>query len=197
MALEVVTHRWCDVCLQNEDEEVHEPGTEVVVQINALKARKMDLCDRCRKEWIDPLIELIRDFPTVDAAPTTVKGSRNRGGGSMAEKPGHTIPCKIPDCTGYRGGYKHLKSFRAHLSAAHPGVTLDDYRRQYGEPEFEAEPSGDQMLAIDEDAFTCGIDGCQVSYSPQTHTRPSQALGVHKAQAHGIRGKAKKKADSA
>lgn len=187
MAKEIVA--WCDVCLnQNEDEPVRTPGREVVVQLDQLKARSLDLCEPHYKEYIEPVRGLLIDMgSTVDTQRIKKAPGSPRQASKLPESTPGPFRCQVEvdgkPCGG--GPYKDIRSLRAHTNAGHD-MSFVEYRAAYGDP--QPEPVTE---VSDDPQYTCGIDGCTTSYPPERHARPSQALAVHKAVKHGIRGKTK------
>lgn len=152
------------------------------------------------------------------AAPSAapVKRARARTAAEGDERPG-PFDCLVPGCTGRNNtrmggpGYKNLHALKAHLRFAHfpGGLTYEDYVQTYGRPQPLGEGSvpgfGEgsvpafQDVAISYPAedveipdhgpnYLCGINGCEVSYPPEKYNMPKQALGMHRARIHGVRG---------
>lgn len=203
MAKEMTIHVWCDACAITEQKEP--ASTTPPIAIGANKPRTLDLCDRHTKELVTPLLDLlVQDGSVVEGGPSvaTLKpGRRSRAGipkGGVNGTPG-PFDCKVPDCTGRHSfvkggrGYPNLGALKAHISYAHE-LTFTDYEEQYGEARAE-QPPGDHPSLLDQELpdpgpnFVCGIDGCDKSYPPDEFKAPKQALGVHRAQAHGVPGK--------
>ncbi len=245
MAKEIVTHSWCDLCL---DDDIREPGVELVAQVGAgTKQKLVDLCERHRKELADPLVALLAEHGRTAGPPSTAllteKKTRSK------DMPGPFL-CQVPDCTSEKI-YAAAGSLSWHVRSQHEPMTFGEYRQQYGlvraelppdelaafnakramrrRPGAKSEPAAqaDEPLdlpvdkavdkavdmAVDRAAdqvrdalqtdtgealdsrfadlspeeYTCRVDGCDVSYPPSKHARPTQALGVHLARKHGIR----------
>lgn len=76
MAQEIVT--WCDVCMR-EDQKV--PGSAVVIALNHMKPKALDLCETHVKELVDPLWTLLEEEarplggsePTIPEEPSKPK----------------------------------------------------------------------------------------------------------------------------
>ncbi len=63
---DVVVHYWCDVCYA-EDESRNEidPATGMVTVSLGLPPRTLDLCEAHRKDFIDPLAELLAEHGRI------------------------------------------------------------------------------------------------------------------------------------
>jgi len=201
MAKEVTIHNWCDVCMR-EDVRTEATTTPELV-VGATKARTLDLCEVHRKELLDPLLNLLKeDGAVADKAQPAAAAARParryaKWSSGTNSSPG-PFDCLVPGCTGRHTvanggpGYSPLGALKSHVRYAH-NLSPVEYEAQYGhpqrlsevqqQPQLELEPTGDQ--------FVCGIDGCTVSYPADQYARPHQALGVHRAQAHGVKGKGK------
>lgn len=207
MAKEMTINVWCDACAITEQRE---PGqTTPPIAVGNHKPRTLDLCDAHTKELVTPLLDLlVQDGVMVEGGPSvaTLKpGGRKRRHSSDPSIPRGGVngtpgpfDCKVADCTGRHSfvkggrGYPNLGALKAHISYAHE-LSFPDYVDAYGEPQAEQPP--DHPSLLDEPAlpdpgpdFTCGIDGCTKSYPPDDYKAPKQALGVHRARAHGVPG---------
>lgn len=180
MAREVVTHIWCDVCMHTDDVYTEATETPPIVLGN-MKPRVLALCDVHTKEVYEPIKELLTELGQVaDAAkfPGTSPGSG-------------TWPCPDPACHKHDRPFKHEQSLRNHSKQVH-GMTIAELRRFHageaglfdGEPEVQvaATPPPKVTEAV------CDQRGCDVAYTWPEYKAPAQAMGVHRAKAHGIRG---------
>ena len=199
MAKEIVTHSWCDLCLGVD--ENREPATQLdqVVTLGLGKGAKplsLDLCERHHKELFEPLLEALSAF----GAPVMDPSSASRASGPRAHaspasgshRPG-PFRCMVPDCASVLANTGSLGS---HLRQTH-GLTMKDYRKQHGDPvrlagEGESESaSGEPGLFEGEQigAPEASCPYCDKVYSHANgNNRPTQALGLHLARAHGIKG---------
>lgn len=181
MAREVITKIWCDVCLQDD---VYTDGSETPpITIGSLKPRVMALCDVHVKEVFDPIKELLTELGQV--LPQQ---------GTMARMPGTSPgsgvwPCPDPQCAKHTRPYKHEQSLRNHVRQEHQ-MALTEWNEKFGIVEegalFADAPKADDGPAVT--TVKCDQPGCDVSYSYPDYKRPAQAMGVHRAKAHGIRG---------
>ena len=184
MAKEIVSYTWCDVCL-NAEEEVRSEADEVTIQIDTLKPRALALCETHNKELLEPLRQALLDLgQKVDQMVAAAPG---RPATILGAEP---IMCEL--CGG--GPYKGKGSRASHVRSTH-GIDQREYRRRVAEmrgeepaPESPAESLFSDTEEIP-DAFKCDVDGCGKVYDPRKYERPAQALGMHKAKSHGIRGR--------
>lgn len=153
------------------NDPVLEEGLEVVIQLGTLKPRLIAVCPVHRKELIDPLSDIVKDLPTVDAV--NVPG-RPRQGAEM-----NTALCKACDTP-----LKNSSSLASHVRQIH-NLTLGDYREQYEMTEEERAAQAQEKVQA-----TCTEEGCDWS-TPARPNRVNQVLGLHKQRAHGIAGAAK------
>lgn len=195
---EIQVSTWCDVCRQDE---VYTPGesTPPISLSTSGKAKTLDLCEAHRKELIDPLASLLKAVGVaVERPEPSIPYSATR----KAQAPSALVKltpgpfeCKVPGCEAPLNppnggkGFKNLGSLQSHLRLSHQ-MKLTAYRREYGDPLEDREQPGEEEtldIPVGDEAQVCGIDGCQVSYSPERYNRPAQALGLHRWRAHGIR----------
>jgi hypothetical protein len=176
MAREVVTHIWCDVC--NEDDQ-RTPGEELPpIQFSPqMKPRVLALCEPHKKEWYDSFKELLVNVGQLVEGESLVGSEENK----------RTVECIVPGCT---TKLKNQGSRNAHLRQIH-GMTWTEARAKYledGQVTLELETTKEKAYTV-----ACDQPGCDQSYSYPEYTRPRQAIGLHKRQAHGIRGATKMK----
>jgi len=183
----VIVNSLCDPCYRDGEESA---GEEVVVAFGDLarsKPQVMLTCERHRKEFYDPLRELLEAF---GASP---EGSAPAGGSTKARKDREPGPfkCMVEGCTAVP--LKNVGSFNAHVRQKHD-LTRGAYVEIYGEPQ----QLGQQSLPIDttpigDSVATC--PECEKVYSHELgNNRPLQALGVHLARVHGISAESRKAA---
>ena len=172
---------WCDICLADEDERT--PGGEVVIQLGNLKPRLLALCDRHMDEIYNPLRELLQDMPIADSVPPNSAGfmPTKRQGENAGD-----FTCLVPDCG---RPYKYKGSLRTHLNEVH-NMTLQEMVKQYG---ADAPEEATLAFSVGEDekppkVTRAECDKCDTVYEWPEHKRPAQALGVHKATVHKIKG---------
>lgn len=176
MAREFVTHIWCDVCLEQDD--IRTEGSETpAITIGNMKPRVLALCDTHMKEHYEPVKQMLQEL----GQPVDLPVQRSHRSDRVEE--GEEMECPYPGCTGY-GPYRLKSSLRNHFKDVH-GTTLVEWEATQG---GEVKPSA----KIPEE-FVCGVEGCDVAYDPAVYNRASQAIGMHRAKAHGIAGTSKKK----
>lgn len=191
MAREIQTFTWCDVCLENEERT---DAIEVSVQMDALKPRVIAMCEPHRKQFIDPLRDLLIEHGQTTNSPSSTSASPVPGGGGGQFG---LFECGMCD----KGPYAHKQSLRSHIRATH-NMTVTEYRAELARrgveqdhtavtPSATPEPAEDTetlFYNVDEpvEKFTCEVCGKQ--YPPGQYARPAQAIGMHRAKAHGIRG---------
>ena len=181
MASEVVTHCWCDICLSAQ---VHEPGVPVQVTLgfaNDARALVMDMCESHRKEFVDPLGELLAKHAR-NVEPKRPY-SRARSNSAKAEGP---FRCLVPGCAKTERLYPNLGALTSHVRHRH-GLKVNDYRQQYGivpvDQSAESPEEDQEQPAV----YACTAKGCDKTYSSPPNKRPAQALAVHRSRAHGIK----------
>lgn len=168
MARELVTHIWCDVCLSEDDAYVEGEETPPVV-IGSIKPRVLGLCETHRKLFVE-FRTLLMDVGQIVDVPAP-----RREGGATGE-----FPCPACDRV-----YSYRSSLNSHVERAH-GKTIAELRAEVPDaPLFE---EGDDETPPPLTRAECGVDGCDVVYEWPKHKRPAQAIGVHRRQAHGIKG---------
>lgn len=180
----------CDPCLERNDEEVQAVAEETI-SFGGIKPRLLAVCAKCQKEFVDPLRDLIMDIgQIVDSVPPlpTQKGATGGGGNAKGEF----------ECLECGRQYNYKGSLRTHVQDKH-GMTLQEMAiRHSGD-----NPDAQLQLGIDDEnkpevtRAECDQEGCDVVYEWPQHVRPAQAIGVHKARAHGIKGQKKAKASAA
>lgn len=184
MAREVVTHIWCDVCLQEDDQHVEAVETPPIT-VGTMKPRVLALCERHTKEVYEPFKELVTDLGVV-AHDTTASAAPRRSPGTS---PGSGIfPCPVPECEKQTHPFKHEQSLRNHSKQVH-GVPINELREAYPDgPEPTLFAAAEESGAPKVREVTCGFEGCDVTYSWPTHRLPAQAMGVHRSKKHGVKG---------
>lgn len=206
MAKQVVVHVWCDLCsateLEADLEESRTPGrTTLPIHLGVGKAKTLDLCEAHEKELLEPLREALAHSGVVTdtaatSGPRTATSSSKASSSKARVGEDRPLHCRVPDCT--LGPYGHVQSLRTHVRSYH-GLTLTEMRTRYG-PEYvppgdrpsEESTELDQGPALwedeeDDSQWACGVGDCPKVYRPGEYRRPAQALGVHRANAHGIR----------
>lgn len=181
------------------------------------KPRTLDLCDTCYKELVQPLVDLLAEQGAPVDAPAKGKAhgatssprAAVQGVGSVllpqdagGEAQGG-YRCLVPGCTQRGAGSPNRAAFSAHLRYAHPDLGgVAGYEATYERlPAWlprsvrKAAPAHDDATTShvdpahpDHPDYVCGIDGCTKAYPLGDYRRPAQALGVHRQQAHGVRG---------
>src|SRR4051812_8556029 len=81
VATEVLTRRWCDVCLSGEG-GLRVEAEAATVAVNGF-GRELDLCQPCRDRYLAPVIELLTEYghePERPHRPRAPKISRREPG---------------------------------------------------------------------------------------------------------------------
>ena len=184
----VITNSLCDPCYR-DGEQVE--GEEVVIALGDLarfKAQTMLMCERHRKEFYEPLRDLLDEFgASTEGGPVfaSTKARKDRVSGPFK--------CQVDNCGA--APLKNVGSFNAHVRQMH-GLTRGEYVGLYGEPTA----LGQDALPVDatpigESEAKCEVPGCGKVYSHELgNNRPLQALGVHLARVHGISAESRKEA---
>lgn len=192
MAREVVTHVWCDVCLQEDN--YSEAKELPPITLGGMKPRVLALCELHEKEVYQPIRELLTELGVV--ADSLHTGTKFPG-----TSPGSGVwPCPDPGCPKHTKPYKHEQSLRNHARDVH-NVSITVLRKQFGpggggapdEALFDEEDPGPAPAVTE---AVCDVEGCDKVYAWPEIRYPAVALGVHKSKAHGIRSaeKARRKA---
>lgn len=197
MAKEVMTYTWCDICLEQDERTDAE---EFTIQINALKPRLLALCDKHRTEVLDPVRNLLPDLPKAEPAPVSEPTRRRGVGRPVVFQPNAEegrYQCTL--CPGQRS-YANARGLRSHGLSMH-GMRAAEFAQALANPEahqeaLQAEPDSDLFAEGGEiSEYKCEVCGQEFPHSQ--YSRPSQALGMHKARAHGIAGKSRAQHPSA
>lgn len=186
MAREIVTHVWCDYCMEEDD--TRSPATElapITIMVGnrvIFKPRMLALCDKHEQDfnanYYEPLKDYLTTFGQIPEGETVVGSEENK----------RRVRCPIPDCDSRP--FKHTASMRSHVRRHH-NLTMGQVEDKYG---ADALPKSNP---VDEErepyTLECGERDCDVSYTYPDYRRPEQALAVHKARTHGIAGAKKQK----
>lgn len=218
MAREVVLIISCDLCQDLDDKKV-EAKEMPPVQIGNNKARILALCPDHQKQFFDQFQTVLLDLGvTTDVLANTQTGrtkkkssssSSNGGDGGSGKKP-HPgidsdpealIPCPlIAECKTDHS-FKSRGSLQGHMKNFHNGVSVGAALERMG-MEFLLDENGD-IAAPDSHRDSgptspptvqraeCDQEGCDTVYEWPKHARPNQALSIHKAKVHGIKGQSK------
>lgn len=180
MARQLVTHIWCDVCLHEGEAQVEAEETPPVT-IGTLKPRVLALCEVHRKEF-DAFKDLVAGLGQI--ADSAVAQSGQKEGPNTGD-----FVCPDPECG---KGYRYRSSLDSHVERRH-GMTLAQLRARL------AGDGPEPMLELPEDApqgekppkvTRTECEHCEPGetvYEWPANKRPTQALGVHLARAHGIK----------
>lgn len=173
MTQEVKVIIWCDPC-QAEDARTEGDHYEPV-QLPGAKPLAVDLCERHYKEFLAPLEEMLSAHGQKAGAPSPApsSGQRRYRPREGSDPIGPPYLCKVPDCPSEHD-YANAASLGSHVRTVH-GLTLADYRG--------ALTSGDWPESAVR-SWACTEPGCDKDYSE--NALPAQALGLHRAKAHGI-----------
>jgi hypothetical protein len=197
MARELVTHIWCDPCLSPEEggEPTYTKGEELpAITLGTMKPRVLAMCEVHRKEYYDAFRDLVARLGQVvpeGAAPSAPRSSSHAG----------SFPCPVPDCPKHTNPYRHDTSLGSHARREH-GATVAELRARYGQEEPQGALDLHQEGALAGEPITSEkkppaitrteCEDCGVVYEWPKNARPSQALGVHRARAHGVKGEGRK-----
>jgi len=189
MAKEILTRVWCDLCLGEDDsreEATHRDNAVTLGLGRGARPLSLDLCERHYKELLEPLVEALSGYgaPVGDAPAIRSPRAKSTPSSQSAAPEAGPFRCQFPDCDAL---LKNAGSFNAHVRQQH-GMTRGVYVETYGEPQVEAEREALPVISnpIGEDRAVCEV--CGKIYSHELgNNRPTQALGVHLARAHGIR----------
>lgn len=212
MAKEIQVHVWCDLHMLQGAEQVAGETTTPIAIGNA-QPKTLDLCEPCRKELLDTLVQLLQDEGADASSTAAPKPQRRQPGRSRGVNatPG-PFDCEVPDCGGRLTvrnggeGYGTLGALKSHMYHAHRDLGFGGYVERYGKPQpmgagqqaaapepaiFEwgaAPQDGPQPPVLPDPGpdFLCGIDGCERTFGHMQ--KPPQALGIHRARLHGIKG---------
>lgn len=116
MVREVIT--WCSPCFA---EDVREQATTVVIALDALKPRALDVCERHRKELVEPLRELLSEMGVIVDSSTPAPQSRS---------------------SSY--SYEHACSFDGCGKSFKSSKSLSTHRRVVHNIDSEGKPRGDE-----------------------------------------------------
>lgn len=196
MTRELVVNVWCDVC------EDREPGETTPPLLADGKTRTLDLCERHRKELVDPLLAALREHGAAAeeraALPTSAAPRRTRRPRAEVPPEGEIV-CKVPGCV-RRGvaGSSTVLAFKQHVRTRHD-LTAQEYVATYGKPRTIAGAevelwAPDPEPVVPGDPWVCGVDDCTKRYDPEEYAMPAQALGLHRRTAHGVDGSSRRSA---
>ena len=165
MAREVIVRTWCDVHLTQDDEHVEGEELPPLALAPRTKPKVVALCEVHRKEFYDPLVQLLADLgqPVPDAAAaaaaTSVKRvNTGRGGPHM---------CPVDDCP-YLGG-PTISALQTHVRSHHD-TTLNDL--------VTAAAAAHSWGSSSPGCPECGRSGF----------KGLAGLGAHRFRAHGVGG---------
>ena len=184
----VIVNSLCDPCYRDGE---NTEGEEVVIALGDLarsKAQTMLLCERHRKEFYEPLRDLLDEFGAAVEGGPVLSSTKAR-----KDKEAGPFRCLADECTA--APLKNVGSFNAHVRQKH-GLTRGAYVEIFGEPT----PLGQEALPVDttpigDSEARCDVPGCGKVYSHELgNNRPLQALGVHLARVHGISAESRKAA---
>jgi len=190
MPKEVVVNAWCDPCYRDG---VHTPGEEVTLALGDLarfKPQVMLLCEPHRKEFYEPIRELLEEYgaATGTDASTPVPAKRRsstRTRSAYGPYPEGEWPCPYPDCD--RQDLPNKEALQRHIRMVH-GVTLGDFLAQRGDPATPKAPTSHMPLrAIPEQGVPmyCPMEDCSLSRSHDGPSKNKRALAAHFPKRHG------------
>lgn len=196
MAREVKTLIWCDLCL--ELDAVQAEGEEMpAITVGNKKPRVLALCKGHQVDFFDKFVEVLESAGiTVDQLTNPGRPTR-----SSAVRPhprtldastGKGVMCPIEGCEAKP--LKNVSTISSHLRQIH-AMSLYEAVGKDGQL-FDADGDPVEMPEIRAPRSTppevtraeCDQPGCDTVYEYPKHTKPVQALGVHMAKTHGIKG---------
>lgn len=198
MAREIITQIWCDICLE---EETYTSATETPpIILGIWKPRVLALCPVHRKEVYEPLEQVVRELGQI--LPEQASSEMRRPPGTA---PGSGVfPCPDPTCTKHTRPYKHEQSLRNHSKDVHGlnglkelyakfsgdgEAALFDARADAGLEEPQPEITSTTCAEMMKEYTGSATDSCDKAYAWPDYKRPRQAMAVHLAKTHGVRGK--------
>lgn len=194
MPKEVVINAWCDPCYREGEHTPAEEVTAALGDLARMRPQGLLLCERHRKEFYEPLRELLEEFGAqVGDAPTPVKKTRAkaRRGSNYGPFPAGEWECPLPDCDAT--DLKDKTAVQRHTRMIH-GVMLGDVLAEStgaapapsAAPVEPRKPTADMPLRnIPEQGVKmfCPVEGCNLAEKPSKNKR---SLAVHFSQRHGI-----------
>lgn len=185
MAREIVTTIWCDICM---DGGVKTEGIETPpITLGALKPRVLALCvsGENHMEIYTSIEQIVRDLG--QASDHLVNATPQRGRPRTVVPEGQGLQCPLCE-----GRYRNRSSLGTHLRTQHQ-TNFGELEQQQLFVEGSDVPP-EETPAPAQTRLECDL--CGKVYEWPKHSRPIQALSVHKARTHDIPGarKGKKKA---
>lgn len=208
MAREVKRIIWCDLCQQLDDVQT-EAEEMPPITVGARKPRVLAVCVGHKESFYDKFMEVLEEagipVDQLDSGTTKVRASTRRPGKGvdpMTTSTGKPVVCPlVQDCESRP--LKNISSMASHLRSKH-GMNLFEAVGKDGQlfdvdgtpidmPEVRAprEAPAITKAVCDEPGCTSGEDGGPVVYEWPKNQKPSQALGVHKARIHKVKGAGK------
>jgi hypothetical protein len=154
----------------------------VTIGLNTLKPRVLALCEVHTKEFIEPLKQVLADHGQIVAT--------SQGEDAIGEQ------CHIRSCGKV---LKNNSTLRSHYRQIHH-LTAEQYMPMVEDNRYVETVDELADLITDKGGdrpqpkiYKCDFPGCDTEYSPDETRVPAQALGVHKAKRHGIKGEGKRR----
>jgi hypothetical protein len=114
---EIVIFSYCDRCYQADSTKV-ETTDEVEVAVGEQMAR-LDLCDRCNRELLDPIRALVRAREAAQRALDKSTGGSSRKRRASRALPGPPARCQC-------GAAMQVRQRGAHARTRHDGANPED-----------------------------------------------------------------------
>lgn len=177
----------CDPC---SAKDINAEGEEEIISINNLKPRLVAMCESCRKEFLEPLEQLIKEHGTI-ATGDLVKPTKQAA--MLPGMPTVRVSCPVDGCG---AELKNEDSLVSHARSAH-GLVKSQVMAMLAGHEPDDVPRPDKKPNVVKAA--CDYvdpktkEKCDVVYEWPKDPRPTTALGVHKKMKHGISGAKKSK----
>ena len=148
MAREIILRTWCDPCLV-EEKQVEGQELPPLTLIPGRKPRVLALCEVHRKEFYEPLVELLAEHgQAVDSDGHPIPGTRGPYKKKVTPLAGEgAFPCPAEGCN-YVGGTKNR--LQSHARSVHD-VTLAELEGEplpHACPTCEKKFSSPQGLAV-------------------------------------------------
>lgn len=209
MAREYKQFTWCDLCLELDGEQVE--GEEMPpIMVGNKKPRVLAVCKQHQVDFFDKFVEVLESAGIVvdqlESGTTRVRSSSRRSGprggvDPMTTSTGKSVVCPIDECDS--APLKNISTVASHLRKVH-GMNLFEAIGKDGQlydvdgaaiemPEVRQPREKPAILRTECDFPGCasGEDGGPAVYEFPKNQKPVQALGVHKAKVHGIKGAGK------
>lgn len=201
MAREIKELIWCDLCRDLDD--IQTPATEMPpISVGQKKPRVLAVCTQHKTSFFDQFIEALETsgeyLDQLSVLPRTRSSVTRPVPRHIAtSSTGKPIVCPLAtECGGKP--LKNVSTVSSHLRQIH-AMNLFEAVGKDGQL-FDVDGAPVAMPEIrehkkvpDVKRAECDQEDCDTVYEYPGHSKPVQALGVHKAKVHGIKGIGKKR----